>query len=217
VTPRGQNPTGAAITSSRAADLRRVLRRHRDLAVIENDATGPIAGVAAATVCDGLGRWAVVRSTSKFLGPDLRVALVAGDDLTIARLRGRQALGVRWVSHLLQQLVLTLWSDPASARWLARAADVYTRRRTALIGALAREGLIVDTPSGFNVWIPVRDETATVQALAQRGWAVAAGARFRLRAAPGIRVTTSALEAEESPRLAADLVACLRPPAPASA
>jgi DNA-binding transcriptional MocR family regulator len=177
---------------------------------------GPIAGVSAATVCEGLGRWAVVRSTSKFLGPDLRVALVAGDDLTIARLRGRQALGIRWVSHILQELVLTLWSDPASARRLARAADVYTRRRRALIDALAGEGVTLDSRSGFNVWIPVREETATVQALAQRGWAVAAGERFRLRAAPGIRVTTSALAVEEAPRLAADLAACLLPPAAAA-
>lgn len=212
LTPRAQNPTGAAWTPARAEDLRRVLRKHRDrLVVIENDATGPVSGSPSATACDGMARWAVVRSVSKFLGPDLRVALVAGDDLTIARVRGRQALGARWVSHLLQQLVLTLWSDPASGRRLARAADVYTQRRLALAAALASNGVPIDSPSGFNVWITVREETATVQALAQRGWAVAAGERFRQRAAPAIRVTTSALAVEDAPRLAADVAACLRP------
>jgi DNA-binding transcriptional MocR family regulator len=217
VTPRAQNPTGAAFTSGRAADLRQFLRGHPDLLAIENDAFGPVAGVSVQSVCDGLTRWAVVRTTSKFLGPDLRVAVVAGDDLTIARLRGRQSLGVRWVSHVLQQLALALWSDPASGRRLARAADSYAQRRQALIAALDARGVRVAARSGFNIWIPVREETATVQALAQRGWAVAAGERFRLRSSPGIRVTTSALAAAETPRLAADLAECLRPPRPASA
>ena len=213
ITPRGQNPTGAALSPSRAADLRRLLRSHRELLVIENDAMGPIAGVAAATVTDGHLRWACVRSVSKFLGPDLRVALVAGDELTIARLRGRQSLGVRWVSHILQQCVLALWSDPAAARRLARAADIYAQRRTGVVSALRSRGITIETGSGFNVWVPVREETTTVQALAQRGWAVAAGERFRMRSAPGIRVTTSALAVEEAERFAADLVEALRPSA----
>jgi DNA-binding transcriptional MocR family regulator len=211
LTPRAQTPTGAVRTPARVQELRRTLRRHRELLVIENDPTGPIAGAAAATLSEGLTRWAVVRSTSKFLGPDLRVAVVAGDELTIARVRGRQALGARWVSHILQQLALTLWSDPAGARRLARAAEIYAQRRIALSEALGARGIHVMARSGFNVWIPVRDEAAAVQALARRGWAVAAGARFRVRSAPGIRVTTSALAAEKAQQLAADVAESLRP------
>ena len=147
---------------------------------------------------------------SKFLGPDLRVAIVAGDDLTVARLEGRQSLGPRWVSHILQRLTLSLWSDPSSGRRLARAADVYTQRRLAAIEALASHGLHTAARSGFNLWIPVREETAAVQALAERGWAVAAGERFRIGSAPAIRVTTSALATEAAPRFAADLVDSIR-------
>jgi DNA-binding transcriptional MocR family regulator len=151
-----------------------------------------------------------VRSVSKFLGPDLRVALVAGDQLTMARLQGRQSLGARWVSHLLQELALMLWSDPASGRRLARAADVYTQRRMAALDALAATGVRVVARSGFNIWIPVREETATVQALAARGWAVAAGERFRIGSAPAVRVTTAALAVDAAPRFAADLAASIR-------
>jgi DNA-binding transcriptional MocR family regulator len=213
LTPRAQNPTGSALSSARASDLRRILRRHRDLLVIENDASGPVAGVDAVTLSGGLTSWVVIRSTSKFLGPDLRVAVVAGDELTIARLRGRQALGTRWVSHILQQLVVSLWSDPASGRRLARAADVYTLRRKALVSALETHGIPATAPSGFNVWLPVRDEAFAVQALAQRGWAVAPGARFRIRSPRAIRITTSALPVEDAPRLAADVADALRPSA----
>jgi DNA-binding transcriptional MocR family regulator len=78
-----------------------------------------------------------------------------------------------------------------------------------LIEALAAHGIAAHGRSGFNVWIPVRQETATVQALAERGWGVSAGERFRLRSAPAIRITVSALLPEEAQRLAADLAAVL--------
>jgi DNA-binding transcriptional MocR family regulator len=154
--------------------------------------------------------WVSVKSTSKFLNPDLRVAVVAGDATTIARVERRQALGARWVSHLLQRLTLSLWSDPSSGRRFARAADVYAQRRQALIDALAVHKITAYGRSGFNVWIPVREETATVQALAERGWAVAAGERFRLRSTPAIRITTSTLLPDEAKQLATDFAATLR-------
>lgn len=214
VTPRAQNPTGAAITTRRAAELRAVLKRHPAPLVIESDPLGPIAGVPALTLTAGRTRWAIVRSTSKFLGPDLRVALLAGDDLTLSRVRTRQALGTRWVSHLLQHAALALWSDPSSGRHLARVTETYAHRRNALVRALATEGLDVAAASGFNIWIPVRHEAAVVDALAQRGWGVAAGERFRLRADPGIRVTTSALAPADAQRFAAALGSIVRAAAP---
>lgn len=218
VTPRAQNPTGAAMTTRRAADLSRLLRRHPHVVLIEVDPAGPVSGAPAVTITDPPPQhWVSVKSTSKFLGPDLRVALVAGDATTIARVERRQALGVRWVSHLLQQLTLMLWSDPSSGRRFARAADAYTQRRQALIDALAAHQVAAYGRSGLNVWIPVREETATVQALAEHGWGVAAGERFRLRSVPAIRVTTSALAPDDARRFAAAFAAALRSRAAAPA
>jgi DNA-binding transcriptional MocR family regulator len=214
VTPRAQNPTGAAISVERAAELRRVLRRFPDVVLIENDYAAPVAGTAAQTLRNAShNRWAVVRSTSKFLGPDLRVAVMAGDDITVARVRGRQALGPRWVSHILQQLALALWADPSSGRRLARAGEIYAQRRKAALAALRAHGLDVEARSGVHVWIPARDEARVVRALAERGWAVAAGERFRVQSAPAIRVTTSTLQPADAERFAGDLAEALRPAA----
>jgi DNA-binding transcriptional MocR family regulator len=218
VTPRAQNPTGAAMSTRRATDLSRLLRRRSQVVLIEVDPVGPVSGAPTVTLTETPPeRWVSVKSTSKFLGPDLRVAVVAGDALTIARVERRQALGVRWVSHLLQRLTLALWSDPSSGRRLARAADLYSQRRNALVDALASHGIKARGRSGLNVWIPVREETTSVQALAERGWGVAAGERFRLRSAPAIRVTTSALAPDDARRFAADFVSALRSRAAAPA
>jgi hypothetical protein len=85
------------------------------------------------------------------------------------------------------------------------------------VSALARVGIGVESPSGFNVWVPVREETAAVQRLAACGWAVAPGERFRLRSVPAIRVTVAALPIDRASQLAADIAAAVRPSAEASA
>jgi DNA-binding transcriptional MocR family regulator len=206
VTPRAQNPTGAALTENRVNLLRRVLEAHPHALVIEDDYAGPVAGAPLFTLCDGSrARWASVRSVTKWLGADLRLALLAGDGLTIGRVAGRQALGTRWVSRILQRAALAVWSDPSSGRRLARASDAYAQRRSALLKVLGRRGIVARGRSGFNVWVPVRDEAAVVRALGARGWSVAAGRRFRVRADPGVRVTVAALPVSAVERFAADL------------
>jgi hypothetical protein len=61
--------------------------------------------------------------------------------------------------------------------------------------------------SGLNVWIPLREEAAVVNALLQRGWAVNAGERYRIRSGPAIRVTVAALAAADAGAFAEDLSA----------
>src|SRR5712692_1861378 len=105
------------------ASLVRAILRHRpDLLLVEDDHAGPVAGARYATLVDSSrSHWVVVRSVSKSLGPDLRVALVAGDAATIARIEGRQRLGIRSVSHVLQTLVTALWRNASVRKQLAAA------------------------------------------------------------------------------------------------
>jgi DNA-binding transcriptional MocR family regulator len=98
-------------------------------------------------------------------------------------------------------------AGPATRRLLARAEHHYATRRAALVAALADRGIAAHGRSGLGVWIPVEEEAAIVQALAERGWAVGAGERFRYRTTPGIRVTTAALRPAEARRLADDIAA----------
>jgi DNA-binding transcriptional MocR family regulator len=210
LTPRAQNPTGAALTEARAHELRRLLDAHPDLLVLEDDHAGAVAGAPVVTLCSrSRARWAVVRSVSKSLGPDLRLALVAGDPETVARVSGRQALGSGWVSHLVQDVVAAFLSDAATLRGLRRAAATYRERREALRKALARRGIAAHGRSGLNVWVPVREEAAVVAGMAAAGFAVRAGERYRIRSRPAVRLTTAALRAEEAEAVAATLARVL--------
>ena len=139
-------------------------------------------------------RWAVVRSLSKVVGPDLRIALVAGDAITISRLEGRQVLGPGWVSHLLQQTAAQLLASASTRKLLARTERTYAERRSTLVDALAERGIEAQGDSGLGVWVPLAEEAATVQLLLERGWAVSPGERYRFRTPPWIRVTTTALK-----------------------
>jgi DNA-binding transcriptional MocR family regulator len=214
LTPRAQNPTGAALDRRRAGEVARVLDRHRDVLVVEDDHQGPVAGAAGFSVVRSQHRWARVRSVTKALGPDLRLAFVTGDEVTASRVEGRLAVGPGWVSEILQRVVVHLLRARSTATVLARATRVYSERREALVAALAECGVGAIGRSGFNVWVPVPDETQTVTALLQRGWAVAPGARFRLESSPGVRVTTATLEPAEARDLAADIASVLTPSRP---
>ena len=185
-----------------------MLATRPEVVLIEDDHAGAVAGADYLTLVDRTrATWAVVRSVSQSLGPDLRVALLASDPRTHARVEGRQTLGIRWVSHILQRLVAALWRD----RTPARAGRVYAERRTALLRALADRGIRAHGASGLNVWIPVSEESATVQALLHAGWAVKAGERYRIASPAAIRVTIASLEPKDAARFAADLARVVTP------
>ncbi|MGV9504017.1 aminotransferase class I/II-fold pyridoxal phosphate-dependent enzyme [Streptomyces tendae] len=209
VTDRAQNPTGAAVGPARARALRSVLRDHPGTLLIEDDHGHGIVDLPLHPLAGTTRSWAFVRSAAKACGPDLRLAVLTGDPVTLDRVRGRQRLGPGWVSRITQRAVARLWADGAVD---GRAvAGVYGRRRDALLGALAEHGVTGQGRSGMNVWIPVPDETGAVARLLHAGWAVAPGARFRLAAPPGIRITVSTLGEEDTGPLAAAVVAAVGP------
>jgi DNA-binding transcriptional MocR family regulator len=214
ITPRGQNPTGAALDSERARELRDVFEMFPAALAIEDDHLGAVAGCELHTTLGSSPRWAATRSVAKAYGPDLRLAVLAGDAQTVARVQGRQQCGPGWVSHILQALVLRLWSDPDVGERVSHARALYDHRRATLIARLGEHGVLAHGASGLNVWIPVAEESGPLAALLQRGWLVAPGAPYRLSdAQPAIRVTIATLSDPEIDALAGDIAAALTPTA----
>ena len=214
VTDRAQNPTGAAVGADRARELRAVLARHPGVLLIEDDHGHAIVDLPLHPLTGVTDRWAFVRSVAKAYGPDLRLAVLTGDAVTVDRVAGRQQLGPGWVSRLLQQAVVHLWTSKAVDP--AAVARAYAERRDALVRALADRGVPAHGRSGMNVWVPVSDETGAVTRLLRAGWAVAPGARFRMSAPQGVRLTVSGLTAADIEPLADAVAAAAGPARPIS-
>lgn len=209
VTCRAQNPTGAAVTATRARALRSVLKKYPGTLLIEDDHGHRIVDLPLHPLAGTTRHWALVRSVAKAYGPDLRLAVLTGDPVTLDRVHGRQRLGPGWVSHLLQRAVVHLWTSGAvDARAVAAS---YERRRDALIDALEERGIAARGRSGMNVWVPVPDETGAVARLLHAGWAVAPGARFRVSAPPGLRITVSTLTPGDIEPLADAVASAVEP------
>ncbi|MFD9082644.1 aminotransferase class I/II-fold pyridoxal phosphate-dependent enzyme [Streptomyces erythrochromogenes] len=212
VTSRAQNPTGAAVGAQRAAELRELLARHPGVLLIEDDHGHGIVDLPVHPLGGVTRHWVMIRSTAKAYGPDLRLAVLTGDEVTLDRVRGRQRLGPGWVSRLLQHAVVELWTSHAVDR--TAVARAYGERRDALVEALRERGVRAHGRTGLNVWVPVADETVVVTRLLAAGWGVAPGAIFRVEAGPGVRLTVSQLAVAEVPVLADAVAAAVRPGVP---
>lgn len=211
VTVRAQNPTGAAVSEARAESLRAVFASRPGVLVIEDDHAAELAEQPPHCIGPVTGVWAVTRSASKPFGPDLRIAVLAGDEATIARVVGRMRIGSGWVSTVLQRLLLRLWEDEEVTAAVSEAAQAYGRRRRALLDALWSRGVDAAGSTGINVWVPVPDETRTVGMLREAGYAVAPGSLFRVSAPPGVRISIGPLSEGDVPELADAVAAAVRP------
>ena len=197
-----------AATPRRARELRAVLAD--DVLVVEDDHLGPVAGTPWHTLAAGRRRWATVRSVSKWLGPDLRLAVVAGDEATLARVEGRQSLGPGWVSGIVQRLAAQLWSDAAVMAGVAAAAQAYAERRDALAGAARRAA---SPPSGINLWVPgARTRTPPSAPCSPTAGRSPPAARTASPAAPRSASPPPRSTSPRHPRLAAAVERAVTPP-----
>lgn len=212
-TPRAQNPTGVSLSPARAAALRAVLADHPYVLIIEDDhfsllSRHPYASLIGPTH----RRYALIRSVSKFLGPDMCLALAGTDPTTAERLAMRLSPGTTWVSHLLQRLAHAQLTDADVRARIARAAEHYAARNAAFTEALAARGIRTVSTDGLSLWVQL-DTTARAAAerLMRRGWLARPGDEFLLDETAGpsrhLRLTVHDLTDAETARLVDDLAA----------
>ncbi|MDR2294389.1 MAG: aminotransferase class I/II-fold pyridoxal phosphate-dependent enzyme [Microbacterium sp.] len=214
VTPRAQNPTGASLTPRRAADLRAVLADHPYVLIVEDDHFSMLSRAPyESLIGPHHRRFALVRSVSKFLGPDMCLAVTASDPDTATRLGLRLSPGTTWVSHILQRLVVGLVTDSGVLAEIDAAAAHYAARNTAFADAAAAAGLPVVASDGLNVWLPLPvPARAAAEQLMRRGWLARTGDEFRLGSeAPShhLRLTVHELGDDERAALVSDLVSSI--------
>ncbi|TKU18825.1 transcriptional regulator PtsJ [Citrobacter sp. wls829] len=213
ITPRAHNPTGCSLSAIRSARLQDILSRYPQTLVIIDDhfallSASPLYPVIAPQT----KHWAVIRSMSKTLGPDLRLAIVASDPDTSAKLRLRLNAGSQWVSHLLQDLACACLSDENYQRTLVQTQQFYASQQQKLSQALQQQGIELAAGDGLNLWLPLQTHSQSLAfALAKAGWLVREGEVFGINApSHGLRITLSTLDDHDITRLAADIHQALK-------
>lgn len=211
VTPRAHNPTGASWTARRCADLAAVVAEHPRLIVVEDD---PFADVSMSRPGSLLNderiadRIVYVRSFSKSIAPDLRIALAAARPRLRALLAEAKSFGDGWTSRLLQRTLAVALADLELAPLLAVARDAYRDRRTRAAEALNRGlsehgGRTWTGADGLNLWVhlpPGLDAADVVERAAAAGVRVAPGEPFFTR--PGhsdvVRLNAGSVPADKA-------------------
>jgi DNA-binding transcriptional MocR family regulator len=214
-TPRAQNPTGASLSARRAADLRALLRDHPYVLVIEDDHFSMLSRRPYhSLIGPEHRRWALVRSVSKFLGPDMCLAVTASDPETADRLAMRLTPGTTWVSHLLQRLVHAQVTDAATVAAIEDAGEHYAVRNAAFAERLTAHGIPAEAGDGLNLWVSLPTPARSVsEQLMRRGWLARTGDEFVLAVGTPsrrLRLTVHDLEDDDAEQLAADLAAAVR-------
>jgi DNA-binding transcriptional MocR family regulator len=191
--PRTHAVTGHIVSPARMAALAVVLRG-QDTLVIEDDGIGDLSAAPPASLGAAMpGRVVHIRSFSKSLGPDFRLAVLSAPPEMVERLHAFRGFGVGWTSRILQAAVAALLTDPGTDTVLATARASYATRRRALLAALAARGIHLPDRDGLAIWLPVRSEQFALVTLAAHNIAVIAGSACTTRSSAHVRVATSLL------------------------
>jgi GntR family transcriptional regulator/MocR family aminotransferase len=207
-TPRAHNPTGASWRPERLQRLADVLSRHPQTLAIEDDHFGDLAHEPAGSLLADPrteDRVIYVRTFSKSIAPDLRLAVAAARPRLKTLLQEAKSHADGWSSRLLQRVLAGVLQDDALVSWWDRVRKTYQTRRERVAEVLSRSGIagVSAWPGrdGVNVWIHLPsgfDAGEVIERAAALGVLVAPGEVFYL--SPGhsdvVRFNVGSVETE---------------------
>ena len=207
LTPRAHNPTGASWSPARRTALAAVLAEHPQAIVVEDDQFAEATSTRPGSLLDDdrvRERVVYIRSFSKLIAPDLRVAAAAAGPRLRPLLAEAKSFGDGWTSRLLQKTLALALRDEELRDVLTRARATYDRRRSraaeALNAVLQPEGGGTWCgPDGLNLWVhlpPGVDATEVAERAAAAGVRIAPGEPFYIH--PG-RTNVVRLNAGSAP------------------
>ena len=158
-TPRAQSPTGSSWTTERKDQLAEVLAAHPGVWIVEDDHFAEASTSKPGSLRNDprlRTRVIYVRSFSKCLAPDLRLAAAVADDDVRNRLSLAKSFADGWTPRTAQRALAALLADPETDQALDLARSTYAARRSSL-GALIQErtgGVISPTigADGLHLW-----------------------------------------------------------------
>lgn len=160
LTQRAQNPFGAAWSPARRQALARILAAYPGVVAIEDDQFADLATTQPGSLLNEpeVGdRVVYIRSFSKSIAPDLRIAVALARPRMLNLLTEAKSFFDGWSPRLSQRALAQTLQDPALDSDLERARRDYGRRRTAaravLNDRLGPMGGVVHGDDGLNLWI----------------------------------------------------------------
>jgi len=188
-TPRAQNPTGASWSVERRIELADVLVVHPRVLILEDDQFAELAGTHPGSLLADPrleNNVIYVRSFSKSVAPDLRIAAIAARPPLIDRFFEAKSLSDGWTSRLIQNVLINIFADDEFEPSLKEAQTAYEMRRhnasqAANYFLIPAGGSTWVGKDGVNIWVhlpPGRDAREVIELAAAAGLQLAEGEPF---------------------------------------
>jgi GntR family transcriptional regulator/MocR family aminotransferase len=185
LTPRAHNPTSASWSPERMAMLSDLIAAYPEVVAIEDDHFAGIATTRPGSLFsdERIGdRVVYIRSFSKSIGPDFRIAIATARSRLRALLMEEKSFADGWSSRLTQSAIAEVFADPDLEYALQTTARAYEDRRRAVATALSSRvaGLarVASGMDGVSVWVTLSAEIGSSEVIEH-------GAALGVLVAPG--------------------------------
>lgn len=208
ITPRAHNPTGYSLNETEARAIKNILSRYPNTLVLIDDHFSLISNAEYHHIIpEATKNWAVLRSVSKYLGPDLRFCFICCDSYTSLLLEKKMNSGTTWVSHLLQNIVYQLLTTEKFEQHLKLVKQYYSNKNNIFVNLMHQNKLQCAMQfDGLNIWLELDTPQYYAKKLREKGWLVRTGEDFFVENTQfGLRITLSDLTDQDIEQLVNDL------------